>query len=377
MNDTIVRYSNTEPFTKGRDDVRTPDETTTACTHNVSVRPQAPKNCVKSTHNVWVTCIHTIHGMFDKFFNKLVYPEHSNQDPPQDTSGGELVNSALLKMLPTAKQGTDDETVYDKSHTHLLSSTHSQRTLSFHGKLPWGFSWFIREGPRDRTPSHHKKLRMYERRIRPMDPLPASSRRVPSSGGRRASDSIIASRRPSQHHLEDTGVVDDSYINDRIYPSRRSQSFHQMSSESKTCSFKHVKSANDISQLTCTNLSANLIRDLGWEVPNALAAKDDSNDPCLLEYMPPDTPGLQNSDRIFADYYFTGKDLRGRIFEIDFLYTIHDDIRNLRKLSKYQMEYIKGLDAEEKQVIIELFNDAHEFVMQTILLRDDVEFTPA
>lgn len=73
---------------------------------------------------------------------------------------------------------------------------------------------------------------------------------------------------------------------------------------------------------------------------------------------PPETYGLGNSDRIFGQYYLTHQDLNGKIFHIDFLYTIMDDIRNFRKLSKYQLAFIRNVDPETKSIIINEFNNA-------------------
>ena len=80
---------------------------------------------------------------------------------------------------------------------------------------------------------------------------------------------------------------------------------------------------------------------------------------------PPEKHGLENSDRIFGAYYLTNKNLNGKIFEIDFLYTILDDIRNYRKLSKYQLSYIKDLDSETKSMIINEFNEVLDVIINS------------
>jgi hypothetical protein len=80
---------------------------------------------------------------------------------------------------------------------------------------------------------------------------------------------------------------------------------------------------------------------------------------------PPETYGLENSDRIFGQYYLTNKNLNGKIFHIDFLYTIMDDIRNFRKLSKYQLSFIRNVDPETKSVIINEFNNALEVLVSS------------
>ena len=58
-------------------------------------------------------------------------------------------------------------------------------------------------------------------------------------------------------------------------------------------------------------------------------------------YIPPENPGLDNSERIFEQYYLTNQDLKGKLFNINFLFTIEDNIRNIRVLNSYQIEYMK------------------------------------
>ena len=84
-------------------------------------------------------------------------------------------------------------------------------------------------------------------------------------------------------------------------------------------------------------------------------------------WQPPDNYGLQNSPRIFGDYYLTGKQLHGKLFLLDFYSTIEDDIRNLRKLSYYQLRYIRDLDSDEKQNLIELFNNTMSTYVENYL----------
>jgi len=81
---------------------------------------------------------------------------------------------------------------------------------------------------------------------------------------------------------------------------------------------------------------------------------------------PPETYGLENSDRIFGEYYLTNKNLNGKIFHIDFLYTIMDDIRNFRKLSKYQLSFISYVDHETKFMIINEFNNALNALVESL-----------
>jgi hypothetical protein len=77
---------------------------------------------------------------------------------------------------------------------------------------------------------------------------------------------------------------------------------------------------------------------------------------------PPEVYGLENSERIFGQYYLTGKDLNGKIVNIDFLFTIFDNIRNFRPLTVYQLEYIKTLDNLAHIMIIDEFNNSMEIL---------------
>ena len=80
----------------------------------------------------------------------------------------------------------------------------------------------------------------------------------------------------------------------------------------------------------------------------------------------PNTYGIENSDQIIPPYYLSGQDLHGRLFECDFHYSILDSIRNIRVLSKYQMQYVEQLNWEECQEIIREYNKAMVFVVNYI-----------
>lgn len=85
-------------------------------------------------------------------------------------------------------------------------------------------------------------------------------------------------------------------------------------------------------------------------------------------WKPPSTHGLENSPRIIPDYYlstYMNKDTN--ILKIDYKYTILDDVRNLRQLTKNQKKYIKNMSSEDKQEIIEEYNRVIEFFLSTLL----------
>uniref|UniRef100_A0A6C0IBL1 Uncharacterized protein n=1 Tax=viral metagenome TaxID=1070528 RepID=A0A6C0IBL1_9ZZZZ len=76
------------------------------------------------------------------------------------------------------------------------------------------------------------------------------------------------------------------------------------------------------------------------------------------KWVPPDTHGLNNSDRIIPTYYLPSNMNRHNVLRVDYHYMILDDIRNVRPLNKYQLDYIKNsLHESDKQKIIEEFNN--------------------
>jgi hypothetical protein len=81
--------------------------------------------------------------------------------------------------------------------------------------------------------------------------------------------------------------------------------------------------------------------------------------------------GLENSEEIIPKYYFSGKDLNGKLFECDFYYNILDSIRNMRILSRYQQQYIETLDKEDCYQLLREYNEVMESVKSCIMLGED------
>ena len=77
--------------------------------------------------------------------------------------------------------------------------------------------------------------------------------------------------------------------------------------------------------------------------------------------------GIENSEPIIPKYYLSGKDLKGKIFECDFHFSIVDSIRNVRILSKYQQEYIEKLDKEDCYELLREYNKVMEFISEYIM----------
>lgn len=83
--------------------------------------------------------------------------------------------------------------------------------------------------------------------------------------------------------------------------------------------------------------------------------KEKSSDIDNHIWKPPLNHGLNNSDIIIPDYYFTGKYYEGKLIHIDYFSTIVDSIKNLRELSESQITYL--LKNPKKQIdIIRLYD---------------------
>lgn len=89
------------------------------------------------------------------------------------------------------------------------------------------------------------------------------------------------------------------------------------------------------------------------------------------KWNPPKTHGLQNCDKIIPDYYFqVHRTLKsGPILDIDYLWIIKDDIRNMRKLNDHQIQYIETLDEYEKNEIIKEFNNSRNMMIEVLNMK--------
>jgi len=115
---------------------------------------------------------------------------------------------------------------------------------------------------------------------------------------------------------------------------------------------------NDVFYQECKKVSPELVekvfynkRDLG---------------PITSSCRAPSTYGLQNSDQIIPNYYFKEKDLEGQVLEHDFYFSILDSIRNMRVLSKYQIEYIKELKKEDYCELLNEYNKIMIFMVDYV-----------
>ena len=89
-----------------------------------------------------------------------------------------------------------------------------------------------------------------------------------------------------------------------------------------------------------THLSPNLAKLFKHNTPSHHNAHLDTK-----EWKPPENAGLNNCNVIIPNYYFNTYD---KAIDIEYITIIKDDIRNMRTLNFYQLEYIKTLPHEEK-----------------------------
>lgn len=83
------------------------------------------------------------------------------------------------------------------------------------------------------------------------------------------------------------------------------------------------------------------------------------------DYNPPAEPGLANSNVIIPGYYHLHNN-PSKIMSINYYEIIKDDIRNLRPLNKYQLEFVKNLSDEQKNELFELFNSCLETIASVL-----------
>jgi len=92
-------------------------------------------------------------------------------------------------------------------------------------------------------------------------------------------------------------------------------------------------------------------------------------------WRPPSRTGLSNSEPIIPSYYLKKMEFflnneryEAKYIDKDYLSIIKDDIRNLRKLNRYQLSFIKyNLSDEDKNEIIELMNSCIEYMVNEIM----------
>jgi hypothetical protein len=89
------------------------------------------------------------------------------------------------------------------------------------------------------------------------------------------------------------------------------------------------------------------------------------------EYKPPSSYGLRNSEPIIPNYYIKkfsfeidDKKYNVEYLQIDYLQVIKDDIKNMRKLNVYQIDYIKNcINNETKNELLQSLSTCIDFII--------------
>lgn len=77
-----------------------------------------------------------------------------------------------------------------------------------------------------------------------------------------------------------------------------------------------------------------------------------------IDWIAPSKSGLDNSKPIIPKYFIEVKNTElPNLLTINYYEIIKDDIRNYRKLNEYQMDYIKNLNHDSKNELLELYNE--------------------
>ncbi len=92
-------------------------------------------------------------------------------------------------------------------------------------------------------------------------------------------------------------------------------------------------------------------------------------------YIPPLEHGLSNSERIIPSYYlkqlsfiYNGEEKETKFLNVDFFSVIKDDIKNMRKLNKYQLYFIKhSLSEKEKHEIFLIMNESYNCLIDSFM----------
>ena len=105
----------------------------------------------------------------------------------------------------------------------------------------------------------------------------------------------------------------------------------------------------------CKNVSENLKNVSSNQTINSLNTKKRNSILPLRTtqgWKPPEQSGLLNSNQIIPTYYFTENNKENGLLKMSYYHIIIDDIRNMRKLNDYQIEYTLKLEDDMKQEII-------------------------
>jgi hypothetical protein len=132
--------------------------------------------------------------------------------------------------------------------------------------------------------------------------------------------------------------------------------FQKQYEESKTKRSREVtnEKTNKLNRhfnLFCKNINPSLKRELGLP-------ETELDDEC--DWTPPSTHGLGNSERIIPEEYL---DINRPLSNLNFFETIKIDVRNIKPLSKFQLNYISTHLSKENIIeLIQIYNDCFCYI---------------
>lgn len=94
----------------------------------------------------------------------------------------------------------------------------------------------------------------------------------------------------------------------------------------------------------------------------------DEEDQSVIAWSPPKTHGLSNSKQIIHPHFIKHKHI---LPKIDYIDIIKDNIRNMRPLTKYELEYIKTLSKYELLELFEIIERVNQQILKCYALSDD------
>jgi len=104
-------------------------------------------------------------------------------------------------------------------------------------------------------------------------------------------------------------------------------------------------------------------------------SKDDDNydttrsNTTTTTWVAPSKHGLDNSEIILPSYYQSTN--KSKYIDIDYIAVIKDDIRNFRKLNRYQIEYItNNIDEDTKTDILSILLDVNNNLLEMHEMND-------
>ena len=121
---------------------------------------------------------------------------------------------------------------------------------------------------------------------------------------------------------------------------------------------------DDDNTIITTNMNRSLKRVL--DIP--LSDEENENDQSVIAWSPPKIYGLSNSRRIIHPHFIKHN---GILSKIDYIDVIKDNIRNMRPLTKYELEYIKTLSRYELLELFEIIECVNQQILKCYVLSDD------